>query len=320
MSDGDEFNAREQSAVREQAAEWFVRLREGQVSEEERDAFDLWISADPQHSKEYKAVQEMWRELDGLKSVFPVTDSGDGARPQRKSAWKPLSAATALAAFLFAGLLVFLYEPGSYETAKGEQRMLYLADNSVVRLNSDTLLQVELTPEQRTLRLLRGEAFFEVAHDPGRPFVVISAGGAVRAVGTKFNIYRLPSDVRVTVVEGRVEVATQKGKTRLLNAEEVVAYETDGGALSQIGRRNGHALDWLEGRIYFEATPLTDVVRQLNRYLETPLLITDPELNELELSGTFRISNLESLPELLPRLLPVSLEHAGDRVLLHHSY
>jgi transmembrane sensor len=319
MSDGEHFENREQSVAREQAAEWFVRLREGRVSEEERNAFGLWVRANPVHLEEYQAVQEMWQELGGLESLLPDTEEAD-IRPRSKSVRKPLAAAATLVVFLFTGLLVFLHDPSGYETAKGEQRMLRLADNSVVRLNSDTVLEVELTPKQRTLRLLRGEAYFEVAHDPGRPFVVITAGGTVRAIGTKFNIYRLPSDVRVTVVEGRVEVANQEGDARLLNAEEMVAYGADGGAFTQVGHRNGHALDWLEGRIYFEATPLVDVVEQLNRYLETPLRISDPELNSLELSGTFRITNLESLPELLPRLLPVSLEYAGDSVLLHPPY
>ncbi len=319
MLHGDDFNDRDQSAVREQAAEWFVRMGGSRVSEEERSAFGLWLRAHPENLREYQAVQELWQELDDLKNVIPIADAGTDARAHHKLAGRFLVAAATLAILMFTGLLVFLFEPGSYETGKGEQRTLHLADNSVVRLNSDTLLRVELTSEQRTLQLLRGEAYFEVAHDPDRPFVVITAGGTVRAVGTRFNIYRQSSDVLVTVVEGRVEVAAGEGGTRLLNAEEVIAFGTDGRSLSQIGRRNNHSLDWLEGRIYFEATPLADVVAQLNRYLETPLRITDPGLNDLRLSGTFRIANLESFPELLPRLLPVALERSAGSVLLSRS-
>jgi ferric-dicitrate binding protein FerR (iron transport regulator) len=120
-------------------------------------------------------------------------------------------------------------------------------------------------------------------------------------------------------VEGRVEIIAQSGERRLLSERQKLAYRIDGSVFSSIGQRDSHDLDWLEGRIYFESMALVDVVVQLNRYLEKTLLIADPGLNKLRLSGSFRVANLKSLPELLPRLLPVSLEDTGDSLLLHPS-
>lgn len=316
----DDFNEGKLPTCSEQAAEWFVRISGGQPSEEERCAFQQWLDADPQNRKEFRAVQDVWMELDDLKDTISSKINNISEFKRDKWTWKPQALAASLALFVLTGVLVLFYHPGSYKTARGELQTVRLADNSAVRLNSDTLLKVEMTEDRRTIRLLRGEAYFEVAHDPDRPFFVVSAGGSTHAVGTQFNVYRKSSDVQVTVVEGRVEVATDNGDIRQLNADETVIYKGDGRAISLVESSKRNALDWLDGRLHFEAMPLTDVVRQLNRYLEKPLYITDPRLNDLSLSGTFHIANLEDLPELLPRLLPVSLKESGDRVLLLPSY
>lgn len=318
MSSDDVFNSPQLPSAQEQAAEWFIRLRDKLPSEEERCAFEQWLAADPRNREEYQAIQGVWQELDGLRDAVSIKAIGSairgvGACNHARRAWR------AVAAVLVLSLLIgwfALYDPGSYQTAKGEQRTLQLADQSVVHLNSDSALRVELTTGRRTLHLQRGEAYFEVAHDPVRPFVVVAGGGTTRAIGTRFNVYRQPSGVRVSVMEGRVEVAVGSGGKELLNAGETVSYGNDGSALSPIGHNDNDLLDWLDGRIHFEATPLNEVVEQLNRYQKTPLRIADPSLNHLELSGTFSIANLQELPQLLPRMLPVSLEHTEDGVLL----
>lgn len=323
MSSEDDFNSPELPSARQQAAEWFIRLRDKPPSEEARCAFERWLAADPRNREEYQAIQGVWQELDGLReNVFAgsmgrtAATPGAGERHGSGTGWRAVAVAAVLVLSVFTGLWAFLHDPGSYQTAKGEQQTLRLADQSVVHLNSDSALHVELTAGQRTLYLQRGEAYFEVAHDPARPFVVVAAGGSVRAVGTRFDVYRRPSGVRVSVVEGRVKVAVGGGAKELLNAGETVTYGNDGNSLTPIGRNDGDVLDWLDGRIRFDAAPLNEVVEQLNRYQETPLRIADPRLNDLKLSGTFRIANLQALPELLPRMLPVSLERTEDGVLL----
>ncbi len=319
MSHPDDFNEGKSPACSEQASKWFVRMSSGHPSEDERCAFQQWLDADPQNRKEYRAVQDIWNELDDLKDTIS-SQAGNVSEIRRDQwAWRPLALAASLALFVLTGILVLFYDPGSYETARGELQTVRLADNSVVRLNSDTLLKVDMTEAQRTIRLLRGEAYFEVSHDPRRPFVVVSAGGSTRAVGTQFDVYRQSSGVRVMVVEGRVEVATESGDAILLNADEAAVYKGDGHSVSQVEHPNDQELGWLAGRLHFESTPLVDVVIQLNRYLETPLRITDPGINHLRLSGTFRLSNLEAIPELLPRLLPVSLVRSQDSIELRRS-
>ncbi len=293
------------SSARDQAAAWFVRQENHPLTGQEKALFEQWLNSDPLHREEFQAIQRMWRELDGLQGLATHN------KKATKRRW-PHALAASLLIGVCTGLFVFLYDPNSYQTDKGEQLRLRLADHSLVHLNSDTSLQVKLTDEERILTLHKGEAYFEVSHDPDRPFIVITAGGRARALGTRFNVDNQASRVQVTVVEGRVKVATENGDSRLVKAEEMVAYPVDGQALSSIAHPDKHALAWLEGQLYFEATPLSEVVTQLNRYVDTPLRIADPELNTLKLSGSFRISHLEALPKLLPRLLPVSLtRHNG---------
>jgi transmembrane sensor len=319
MSNCNEFNGRELPTPREQAAEWFVRQDSGRLSEDDRRKFEQWLDSDPQNRAEYQAVQEVWRELDGLKDTFLPSNVRLRNSWCGKKVWNHLVVAASLAFFVFAGYLALFYTPGSYETARGEMRTEHLADGSVIRLNSDTSLKVDFTEIQRTVSLIRGEAYFEVAQESDRPFVVESAGGSTRAVGTQFSVYRDSADVRVMVVEGNVEVATVDGDARMLEADEMVAYRSDGRSLSMVEPLQSNDLDWLDGRLSFEAMPLVDVVIQLNRYLKTPLYVVDHGLNNLKLSGTFHIANLEEIPELLPRLLPVTLRRSGDRVLILSS-
>jgi len=323
MPRDDDFNDQELPPARRQAAEWFVRLRDKPPSKEVKREFERWLATDPRNWEEYRAIQGVWQELDGLRETVPVEGMGrtavardPGERKRGTTRWRAVAVAAVLVLSVLTGLGAFFYDPGSYQTAKGEQQILRLADHSVVHLNSDSALRVELTSGRRTLHLQKGEAYFEVAPDPTRPFVVVAAGGTARAVGTRFGVYRHQAGVRVSVVEGRVEVAVGGGGKELLNAGDTVTYSDDGGTLSPIGHNDVGVLDWLDGRIHFEAAPLTEVVAQFNRYQEAPLHIADPRLSDLKLSGTFRIANLHTLPQLLPRMLPVSLEQTEEGVLL----
>ncbi|MFA7633646.1 MAG: FecR domain-containing protein, partial [Thiohalomonadaceae bacterium] len=204
MSSDDVFNSPQLPSAQEQAAEWFIRLRDKLPSEEERCAFEQWLAADPRNREEYQAIQGVWQELDGLRDTVSVggigrtaATRGVGPRNHGRGAWRAVAVAAVLVLSLLTGWFA-LYDPGSYQTAKGEQQTLRLADHSVVHLNSDSALRVELATGRRTLHLQRGEAYFEVAHDPARPFVVVAGGGTTRAIGTRFNVYRQPSGVRVS--------------------------------------------------------------------------------------------------------------------------
>jgi len=223
--------------ITEEACHWFVLMREPEVSAEDREAFAEWLRASPMHVGAYLEITRLWSDAaqigqdtkvdltEDLSNVVPFREGGDrshlpaddldtsgsngklGAK-KRSAKWMPMAASIVGACVMAGGACWLATRPPTYQTDVGEQRVITLEDQSIVRLNSRSKLQVRLLPSLREVRLLEGQALFEVAHDSARPFIVRSGDVAVRAVGTQFDVNRRESGTVVTVVEGRVKVNT----------------------------------------------------------------------------------------------------------------
>jgi len=222
--------------IHAQAARWVARLAADDVSASDRAEFQEWLARSPEHLRAYGAAQQTWSDLDALAGlasadgqVLPDALRGEvercGAMVNTTVAgpWRP--AGVRRAALLAAGLILAALGgmwmsqarrqpvPGIQAVASelrtriGERLQTMLADGSVVWLNTDTELQVAFSASRRSVHLARGEAYFDVAKDPSRPFVVSVGDRTITAVGTAFNVYRRGDETRVTVLEGKVEVA-----------------------------------------------------------------------------------------------------------------
>ncbi|MEJ1964488.1 MAG: FecR domain-containing protein [Gammaproteobacteria bacterium] len=218
----------------EEAAAWFTRHREADLSADERSQFAQWIAASPQNVREYLAVAEMWGGLAGAEPwpsqsaselialarsasnvvSFPTAPAA-AARPVTEAAsstrrWAAWAAAVLVAVAISAS--AFFYGPADwfagrkFSTVRGEQRSLVLSDGSVVQLNTLTRAVIRFSQKTRRIELPEGEAFFRVAHDASRPFEVVTPFAIVRAVGTEFDVYSRERGTHVAVVEGRVRV------------------------------------------------------------------------------------------------------------------
>jgi len=305
------------SFARRQAAEWFVRLRADDCAVTERQAFELWLAEDEGNRREYDAVHRLWDELDGLAPSFRETAPAAAVRGKSppRQAW----AVAAMVVLVLGGLLFFLlHEPGVYRTAKGEQQSVQLADGTIIHLNSDTALQV--ADSVRAVSLRQGEALFEVYSDPARPFHVNTGAGVIRVLGTRFNVRSHAEYVRVAVLEGRVEVESSQGEKRLLSAGHATAWAVGGAFTVPVESFDQRTvLAWREGKMTFDATPLSDVVEEFNRYSTSPLRLGDSGLRDMTLSGTFRIANREEFPRLLERMLPITVRQADDGAWVLHA-
>jgi transmembrane sensor len=228
---------------------------------------------------------------------------------------------TALSAWIFSG-----WE--SYSTDVGEQRVIALSDGSTVELNARSHLRVRFTRAERTVYLVDGEALFHVAHNVSRPFIVHSASTLVRAVGTAFDVYRTKAGTTVTVVEGRVavlsdEAALASSQSSASGSQADAQYARDAHlpagradqvdlfvsageqvtvaaqatqAVPQAQKADvSAATAWTQRRLVFNASPLSEVVDQYNRYNERPLIIRDPQLESLNISGVFSAADAASL-------------------------
>ena len=325
----------------EEAATWFVEMGEAEVSPAARSGFNVWLRTSPEHVRAYLQISTLWDDAQLLGRANVLTSqelldrtradanvvpfgwaasaAGADSSPTRMPRKWSRSPAVALAAcFLLAlfgcGLWV-QWRHGMYTTGIGEVRTITLADGSILELNALSSVRVQFRRGERDLYLLEGQAFFQVAKDVTRPFVVHGGAAQVRAVGTEFEVYRRRREIVVTVIEGRVALITaaagpgsvpqaplargveQSGLDRpalLLAAGEQVTL--DSRALTHLAHADlAAATAWMQQRLMFSSTPLTEVVEQYNRYHGKQLVILEPGLSSFHVSGVFSTADSASL-------------------------
>lgn len=209
-------------------------------------------------------------------------------------------------------------------TERGQQLIATLPDGSRLRLDTATRLEVRLYRQQREVRLAEGQALFEVQADPQRPFHVVAGALRITVLGTRFSVRHSPQgSVGVTVEEGRVRVTRAAPSSApgaapaaaagiVLTAGQRVQADARGqpGAVVRIDPRN--ELAWREGRVVFEGTPLAEAIAEIERYVDTGLVIDDPAVAALRLNGSFDLRRAHTFRQVLPRALPVRLLARAD--------
>lgn len=285
----------------EEAATWFLRLRDPDCSADERCAFENWLAASGEHRREYEHIAALWGNLDRLDDYKRT--------PQRK---RRRAAAVALSLLLAAGLgYLSLGTEQTYTTALGEHRCIELADGSVVDLNTGSEMRARISFWSRRIELARGEAMFDVAHETRRAFEVRAAGTVLRDIGTRFDVRLDRNAAIVEVLEGVVEVRPPSGKApaALLIAGQRAVSDANGiTGFAQVDAEATGA--WVSGRWLFRNTPLDEVVRELNRYHPRQTELADPALGKLRIDGAFNTADRAGLLKALETLLPLRVEEA----------
>jgi transmembrane sensor len=318
-------------AIVAEASAWFIEFRAGDVDGEARVRFIEWLRRSPEHIHAYLEISGVWAELPSADphgridiealvararaEADVISLSPDRAPPAAApSPGAPhllrrrprLAAFAAAAVVLLAVAAVVLLRGvnvgGTYTTGIGEQRTVQLSDGSTVELNARSTIEVHLTEHQRDLTLVEGQALFRVAKDKQRPFVVRAGDAQVRAVGTEFDIYKKQSATVVTVVEGRVETydnADSSGSAAIvLSAGEQLTVVPH--IVTKPTRTDtAVATAWVQKRLIFEETPLSDVAEEFNRYNRRPLTINDGDLEKLKISGVYSSTDPASLINFL---------------------
>ena len=278
----------EPDTARAQAAAWVARLQRADRGPELEQSFRRWFEADPEHAQAFARATEIWEAIGG---VAPADARRKAPTARRRMA--PLAAGL-MALALTAGWWGFLRDP-VYATGVGEQRVVRLADGSRVALNTDTRISVHYSKGERRLRLDRGEAMFDVAKNPARPFIVSAEGEQVRALGTSFVVRKAGSVVDVTLIEGRVTVsgATPSGPVALTPGQRLHLADTRTPA--RVDRPRLEAVTaWRRGEILLDNTPLSEAVAELNRYSPTPLVLETPRIASLRVTGIFRTGDSDA--------------------------
>lgn len=302
----------------EAALGWIARLRSDQSSEEDRQAFALWLGQDAANARAMDQMLDLW---DDLGVVGRLRDNAALSRESANSArW--LAGSVALAASLVLAVVLWpqldIEEVSThYQTAIGEIRQVELPDASTVTLNTDSAISVTYTEEQRHINLEQGEAWFQVTANRERPFHVDAGEARVSVLGTAFNVYRHKDAVDVTVAEGVVRV-TELGETgnraatsEVLHVQQQLSVGKDGWKINVVDNLD-QQLAWQRGEVIAREMPLPDLIAQIQRYNQTRILLADPELAVRTVSGVFQLDQPEALLDALAISLDLQVQRLDD--------
>jgi transmembrane sensor len=317
--------------VHEAAALWYARLSSDVKTSDDQIAFDAWLNAAPNHAEAYAEMCLLAERFDVLASRPEVAtlraDASLYEERQRSPliarlgpAWivSGLAAAAAAAALFYVSVAPL--ETDEWTTARGETQQIHLSDGSDVILGSDSRLEMRFRRGGRELDLDRGQAFFEVAHDSSRPFVVTVGGRTVTALGTAFDVRSYLNETTVTLVRGSVAIE-RKGEGREAVLRRGQQFEVNYGVASIRDVDASAETAWRTGVLEFDAVTLSDAVRQFNRSAAHSIIISDPRLENLQVSGVFRANDPKGFAAALVPAYPVIArpQSSGDVVLAYRE-
>lgn len=326
---GDMDSAAPDARMLAEAERWYARLKTGNCSASRTAAFQRW-QAKPGRAAAYAHTAHLWDSIGEMAGnpelelmAAQALRATDPRRRRYRTGWHvPL----ALAASIAICALVLVFASGvlhraptavAYTSGPHQGETVRLEDGSELVLNVDTRLTVRMGASERRLVLERGEAMFHVAHDPRRPFRVEAGNGTVTALGTRFQVRREPEQVTVTLLEGSVALARSAGgEQRQLEPGDQATYGDVGTSLALRKVDTEVASSWTRGRLLFRATPLAEVVAEVNRYAGKPLKLEDPSLGILPVSGTYPMNDSESVALALRALLPVEIAQGDDESIV----
>ena len=319
------------------ALEWFVRSK-GSPDADTLQALHAWCDADPRHAAALARWQSEWSALDALPALAVqqlraglMRDVAGRARATPPRWW--LACGSGRGAAMLASVCVVAAVGGLawhhwqlqpvYEqalaTGLGQQSEVRLPDGSTLRLDTHTRLNVTFRRHRREVVLPEGQALFRVQGDAARPFDVLAGPMRITVVGTRFSVRYTPSvpgdaGVRVAVEEGRVRVARADDPwpdAIELTAGQQVASDGAGRIGPVVAVPTTGIAPWRDGHVSFDDTPLSQALAEFARYGSTQLVVRDPGVGALRLTGTFDPRHLDNFTRSLPSVLPVQLREYG---------
>lgn len=313
------------------AARWMARVHAEDCTSAERAELERWLGESPANRTAFAEHQSLWKmpaRLSSHADMFGKLAARADAVAKREPAfsWKAaLAAGVACIALAIGWMQGQRYEgnEGAATSSLLEQRTIVLDDGSQVTLNGKTTIAPAYSATERRVVMHRGEAFFAVTNDFSRPFVVGIGNSEIRVVGTQFNVRRISGELEVVVREGKVNVIPD---LTIAPGESVPRVElvsgsrlrvTTGDSQMSVAPVDAERLTaWRTGMIKFDAVPLEDVIEDVNRYADKPLVIANESLRRLPISGRFRVGDTESVQFMLRERINVEIIRESDRIVL----
>lgn len=307
-------------AAQDRAAQWIVAREEPGWDEADQAHLDAWLAESDMHRVAFIRLEHSWREADRIGSLGPsMTPESLREQPQERfdgrarQWWVPIAAAASLVAAVGIGWYEFApSRPGAeqqvastrYDTKVGGHETVQLTDGSKVELNTASVVRTAVSQNGREVWLDQGEAYFEVAHDKNRPFVIHAGNRQVTVLGTKFSVRRDGDRVSVFVREGRVRVDDiEDGRavrsTTITGGDMAMSRGSATLVTGKSEERVENALTWRSGMLSFEQDRLVDVAAEFNRYNPQKLVVTDSVAGAIRIGGMFPASKPGDFARLL---------------------
>lgn len=316
----------QRKCIETEAARWVSRSEDGAWSESDEAALQAWLAQSVAHRVAWLRLRSVWQRADRLAALRHVTTDLESPRPPRarRQSWLPWCAAAAVCVLTLGSVFVHVSSVrDTYRTEIGGRQSVPLADGSRVELNTQTRLRAAIDDRQRAVWLEEGEAYFEVEHDPQRPFVVHAGERNVTVLGTKFSVLREGGRFEVVVIEGKVRIDDEREQAQerpiLLSRGEMVLARQDTRAtliVDDSGDKAERELSWRQGVLRFEETPLADAVAEFNRYHRRQMVIADHSVAEIRIGGSFDAAGLDAFVRLLQRGFGLRVEEQPGQILI----
>jgi transmembrane sensor len=280
-------------SAEDEAVAWFVRLQDEEATAADRESFAAWLARDPAHRAAWNEIDRIWRGLGDIPIGEPAREGAAAIAPappparRARRLWRPLAAAAMiLLAVTLARQLLPTGLFADHRTALAERRTIPLPDGSVVELAPLSALDVDVRGERRHVRLLAGEAFFTVARDPARRFVVEAGDGRVEVLGTAFDMRIDGGSVAVAVAHNAVAVSAGRGAAVQLERGQAARYDEAG--ISPVSEIDPEAVaPWRHDQLVFHDTPLSQVLAELGRYRRGHVQLIGRDLGARRITAVF---------------------------------
>ncbi len=312
---------RDAADIEATAADWLQRRNFWNWSKDDQAALDAWLAESMAHNLAYWRLEAAWdrtERLEALRAAAP--ENAPAAR--RPALFKIAAALAAVAAIgVVAAHYIFIPRDRIFSTPVGGREVVTFADGTRVELNTDTVLRARMTTQDRTIWLDKGEAYFQVKHDPAHPFVVFAGDHRITDLGTKFLVRRDPGRLEVALMEGRVRFgaidALPKSKSALLVPGDVVTatastifvtHKSQPALVSQLG--------WQHGVLVFDNMTLADAASEFNRYNRQKLVIADPSAARLTIVGTFHTTDVKAFIDVAQDVFKLRVESNGNEIVI----
>ena len=305
-------------AVARAAATWLTLLMSGEATAADRRRWQQWRDEQPDHERAWQHIEAVTGRFKVLapraayEALSPYQGSAAPRSPRRRSAGRALLLVGGTGALALLGSRTRTWQQlaADHRTSTGERRSLTLADGTVITLNTASAIDVRFDDQRRLVRLLAGEILIVTGQaararaDPGRPFIVETGEGQIRALGTRFTVRQHEDRTEVTVLENAVEITPRgaAGPQGVLAAGEAASFTRDRLEGSRVASLQASA--WTRGQIVADDQRLDDFIAELGRY-RPGILGCAPEVAALRVSGVFPLHDTDRILTTLPRVLPV---------------